>query len=218
MEIGYTARAILFYSYLRQQSSKIVTVTELAELLETSKPNISQILQQLREIGYVENEKYKPLKLTNNGFLKSEVLYYKILVIESFLFKALAMPFYKCRAEAFSWEHEIFDTTLDKIIAKTQIIMGLTGDEIPTTYQNKPIEKSVKLCKRLSIGDQFKICAYKTLDLMDSSFLTELSSIYLENAVMIGVDNQTETYVILCNNKKVLLPETIIDNMVVYPY
>ena len=218
MEIGYTARAILFYSYLRQQSLKIVTVTELAELLETSKPNISQIIQQLREVGYIENEKYKPIKLTNNGFLKSEVLYYRILAIESFLFKTLAMPFYKCRAEAFSWEQGILNTTLDKIISKIPIIMGLTGDKIPESYLNESVETEIKSCKRVSIGDQFKICAYKTLDLMDPIFLTELSSIYLENAVLVGIDNQTETYVILCNNEKIILPNTIVENMVVNMY
>ena len=214
MDIGLTARAILFYAYLRIQSNKIVSVTELAKILETSKPNISQILKQLKEIRYVEHERYQSIKLTKNGLSRAEIIYYRILIIESFLFKTLAMPFFKCRSEAFSWELGIHESTVESIALKHPIQMSLTGDNIPLSKINTTKQPIFKACKHIENGSYFTIAAYKNLDEIDPIFLTELSTLYLEKATIIGLDDETMTYALLCNEKKSTLPKNIIDRMI----
>ena len=72
MDIGLTARAILFYFYQRSLQDKSIGVTELANILETSKANITQVNKTLAEAGYIDYQPYKPISLTSSGQKRAE--------------------------------------------------------------------------------------------------------------------------------------------------
>lgn len=212
MDLGLTARSILFYYYKRSLQSKTINVTELSSILETSKANITQIIQTLGSVGYVDYQPYKPLLLTNNGLQRAEKIYRRILLIESYLFKTLSMPFFQCRAEAFAWEGAIFDSTLEKIEKLIDLKIGLAGDMVP---DQKSLNSSLRVLKSGKAGNLFRVLAIQDLDSIDKIFLSELSSIYLETIVVNAVNINTQTVVITCNRQKIILPDTVAANVMV---
>ncbi len=208
MSIGLSSRLILFYTFLRQLQEKRIRVTELAEILETSKPNVSQLLNQLTEVGFLDHEPYGPIQLTPSGLKYSKRLYTRILLLESFLFKSLSLPYFQARAEAFGWEQEIYDTTLNAIEKKLTISIGLAGDKIPDKFFfSTTIHK-------LNPGQKFRIEAFTNIGLIDNTYLSLLSSIYLEQAVLATQANDN-VYTLVVNNHPVILPSTIAEKMLV---
>ncbi len=216
MEPGLTSRAILFYCYQRQLHNKRIGVTELADILETSKPNISQLIKQLSGIGYLDHKPYQPLVLTQNGLLKAGQLYKRILILESHLFKTLAMPFFQCRAEAFSWELGIYNSTLDAIYNKAKIETGLIGDPLEERgdLDTKPVYQSLI---KSSEKELHKVVAIRNLGLVDNIFLPELSALYLEDVIIAQHIPETGTVAIISNSKKYLLPDSIAGYILVKP-
>jgi Mn-dependent DtxR family transcriptional regulator len=212
MEPGQTARAILFHCYQRQLHHKRIGVTELADILETTKPNISQLIKHLSDVGYLDRKPYQPIAFTSNGLLKAEQLYQRILILESYLFKTLAMPFFQCRAEAFSWELGIFDATLAAIYEKTNIEIGLVGDTFPQKEQ-KPI--TCRLLKAAMDKEMLMVVAIRNLDSIDRAFLPELAALYLEELIITNHIQETNTLVIVSQGKKFLLPVTVAANILV---
>ncbi|HOG19767.1 MAG TPA: iron dependent repressor, metal binding and dimerization domain protein [Salinivirgaceae bacterium] len=210
MDIGFTARAILFYFYQRSLQGKSIGVTELADILETSKANITQINRTLTEAGYIEYQPYKPIALTNSGLQRAEKIYHRILLIESYLFKTLAMPFYQCRSEAFSWETAIFESTLNTINRKIDIKTGLTGDIIPS---KENLLKPTKSLKAADIGNIVTVLSFRDLDSIDSVFLDELSFIYLNTIVLKA--KVSDTIAVFCNERKIILPYDVASKIVV---
>ena len=207
MELGLTARQILFYVYSRLLHNKETRVSELAKITETSKPNISQITGHLCEIKYLENRPYKPVILTNNGLVKAEQIYRKVLLIESFLFKTLSMPFFQCRSEAFKWESEVYGSTIQAIQAKIEMQIGLSGDPFLTDAGTvKAACNFFKYSGSESGGRPFKICAIQNIQTADKIYLEELSNIYLEQ-VTAKNDPASQTVIIFHGQTKYILPE-----------
>ncbi len=211
MDIGLTARTIMFYIYQRSLTGKKIGVTELSKILNTSKANITQINKTLAEAGYVEYIPYKPIVFTNNGLRKAEKIYQRILLIESYLFKTLAMPFYLCRSEAFSWETAIFESTLLKIKQKIDIKTGLTGDIIPNS--NNELNEELKTLKGVEVGSVVTVLAIHNLDSIDPVFLDELSHIYL-NSIVVNA-KISNSVAVICNQKKIILPDVIAAKIIV---
>ncbi len=210
MDIGLTARAILFYFYQRSLQDKSIGVTELANILETSKANITQVNKTLAEAGYIDYQPYKPISLTSSGQQRAEKIYKRILLIESYLFKTLAMPFYQCRSEAFSWETAIFESTLQTINQKIDINIGLTGDIIPGKNN---LLKPTKSLKSADIGNILTVLAFRDLDSINNVFLDELSFIYLNTIVLKA--KVSDTIAVFCNERKIILPYDVASKIIV---
>lgn len=204
MNLGLTARSILFYTYTMLINGKSIGVTELSAILETSKPNISQIANQLRDWKYLEKRPYQHLILTKNGLNKAEEIYKRVLLIESFLFKTLSMSFVQCRTEAFQWEKDMLPSTIQYIENQINIATGLLGDLIPDKkgidYRN-----ALKPLNKVDIGTSCVICAFNNIHI-GITHISELSKIYLETAIITGHDTSTGSILLICNQNKYILP------------
>lgn len=214
MDLGLTARLILFYTYTRLLQQKNIGVTELAKILETSKPNISQIVNQLNESKYVEKRPYKPISLTNSGLIKADQIYQRVLLIESFLFKSLAMPFSQCRTEAFQWEQNTYTSTIHCMKDKINLTVGLLGEIIPNKIGQINSSNTLFTLNRIEPGTPCVISAFSNTHI-DNSFLSELSKIYLESVIIAKQDSITNSILIICNQNKFILPYELAKNIFV---
>ena len=212
--LGLTASMILFYTYSRLLQKKEIGVTELAKIIETSKPNISQIIDSLIDLNYIENRPYKPVSLTNNGLLKADKIYRNVLILESFLFKTLSMPFFQCRNEAFRWEKDVYQSTIQTIKTKIDLQIGLLGDPFPTETGKMDLDNNFLNFNKTESGRPFKVWAIKNLQIIKDEYLSDISKIYLET-VTAKNDTENKTVIIFQNHEKFVLPEKIVEEMLV---
>lgn len=203
-ELGVTSRAILFHLYRRRNDDELGEVGNLAELLETSKANISQLARALAQGSLLKRIPYQPLLLTPNGLLLAEQIYSRVLVLESFLFKTLAAPFHRCRREALGWERSAAAETLDDIAARFDIRVGFVGDPIPSLKEQSDF---VELGS-LTPGEIFIPSWFDRLDFIDPVFRPLLSEIYLETCVLVSFRPSSDVYELALGDRKLLLPKS----------
>ena len=81
------------------ESSKKVTISNLSEALDVSKPTANSMVKNLQEQGWVEYEKYKPLVLSAKGRKTAALILRKHRLTEMYLVEKMG----------FAWEevHEI---------------------------------------------------------------------------------------------------------------
>ncbi len=59
--------------YVLAQRSEEVRVTDIAKLLEISKPSVNRAMNTLKEQGYIEHEHYGTIKLTKEGVAAGKI-------------------------------------------------------------------------------------------------------------------------------------------------
>ena len=62
-----------------------VRITDLAEAMNVSKASANDAVRRLKELGYVEHEKYRQIYLTEKGIKKGEAIYDRHTTITEFL-------------------------------------------------------------------------------------------------------------------------------------
>jgi DtxR family Mn-dependent transcriptional regulator len=110
-----------------------VSTTELAERLDVTPGSVSGMLRKLSELGLVEHEPYRGVRLTDQGRrVALEVLRHHRL-IELFLANELGMPWDQVHAEAEVLEHVLSDD-LERLIAARlgDPTVDPHGDPIPS--------------------------------------------------------------------------------------
>ncbi|HON17684.1 MAG TPA: hypothetical protein PK990_00775 [Salinivirgaceae bacterium] len=206
--MGLSSRMILFYLFLRHIQKRQIRVSDLAQIIQTSKPNVSQLINQLSLAGYIRHTRYGSTDLTESGIVFAQKLYYRILVLESFLFKTLSLPHFQARSESFSWEQNIYDHTFNIIDAKMRLSVGLSGESL----FNKSIE--TQHLTKLQMGNVGVVVAFQTIGLVNEHFLPLLASIYLEKVVIIANDLSTGT-TLSVNNQTIFIPVAIAEQTLV---
>jgi DtxR family Mn-dependent transcriptional regulator len=112
-----------------------VCTTELAERLGVTAGSVSGMVRKLAELGLVEHEPYRGVRLTEQGRrVALEVLRHHRL-IELFLANELGMPWDRVHAEAEVLEHVLSDE-LEQVIAERlgNPTLDPHGDPIPTAW------------------------------------------------------------------------------------
>jgi len=110
-----------------------VSTTDLAERLGVTPGSVSGMLRKLSELGLVEHEPYRGVRLTDRGRrVALEVLRHHRL-IELFLANELGMPWDRVHAEAEVLEH-VLSEDLERLIAERlgNPTLDPHGDPIPT--------------------------------------------------------------------------------------
>jgi DtxR family Mn-dependent transcriptional regulator len=110
-----------------------VSTTELAERLGVTPGSVSAMLRKLSELGLVEHERYRGVRLTEPGRrVALEVLRHHRL-IELFLSDELGMPWDKVHDEAEVLEH-VLSEELERLIAERlgHPTVDPHGDPIPS--------------------------------------------------------------------------------------
>ena len=118
---------------LETRAGAAVATNDLAERLEVTPGSVSAMVRKLAELGLVEHERYRGVRLTERGREAAlEVLRHHRL-IELFLAQELGMPWDRVHAEAEVLEHVISEE-LEQLIAERlgNPRIDPHGDPIPT--------------------------------------------------------------------------------------
>jgi DtxR family transcriptional regulator, Mn-dependent transcriptional regulator len=118
---------------LEVRKGSAVSTTELAERLGVTPGSVSAMVRKLSEVGLVEHEPYRGVRLTSQGRrVALEVLRHHRL-LELFLAEELGMPWDRVHAEAEVLEH-VLSEELEALIAARlgDPTVDPHGDPIPT--------------------------------------------------------------------------------------
>lgn len=118
---------------LEVRKEAAVSTNELAERLGVTPGSVSAMLRKLAEVGLVEHEPYRGVRLTAEGRqVALEVLRHHRL-LELFLAKELGMPWDRVHAEAEILEHVLSEELEELISARLgDPTVDPHGDPIPT--------------------------------------------------------------------------------------
>lgn len=119
--------------HLQQRSGGRVKTKEIADRMEISLPSVTSMLKSLSDDAHVEYEKYKGVRLTDEGRLLALQVIRKHRLIELFLVHTLGYTWDEVHAEAERLEHAISD----KLAARIEHFLEHPrfdphGDPIPT--------------------------------------------------------------------------------------
>jgi DtxR family Mn-dependent transcriptional regulator len=118
---------------LESREGDPVSTTALAERLEVTAGSVSAMLRKLADLGLVEHQPYRGVRLTDSGRrIALEVIRHHRL-LELFLAEVLDMPWDRVHAEAEVLEH-VLSSELEEIIAAKlgNPTRDPHGDPIPT--------------------------------------------------------------------------------------
>ncbi len=118
---------------LEVRKGSAVSTTELAERLGVTPGSVSAMVRKLSEVGLVEHEPYRGVRLTSQGRrVALEVLRHHRL-LELFLAEELGMPWDRVHAEAEVLEHVLSEELEELIAARLgDPTVDPHGDPIPT--------------------------------------------------------------------------------------
>jgi DtxR family transcriptional regulator, Mn-dependent transcriptional regulator len=150
-----------------------VTTTALAERLDVRPASVSGMLPKLMELGLVEHEPYRGVRLTERGtHVALEVVRHHRL-LELFLVESLGMPWDEVHAEAEVLEHVLSEELEELIAAKLgDPAFDPHGDPIPSRELTVPTDESRNLYA-LETGERGTFVRVSDADPAMLRFLTE---------------------------------------------
>lgn len=101
------------------QNYKEVSLTELGKAMDVSKPTVNDMVKKLKANGWVEYEKYKPLKLTDAGKKAAALVIRKHRLSEVFLHNIMGFGWEEVHEIAEELEHiksEQFFDRMDELL------------------------------------------------------------------------------------------------------
>jgi len=140
--------------YTLEEPDERVATSALAEYLDVTPPTVSSMLQKLEERGLADHEKYKGVRLTDEG----EVVALEILrhhrLLESFLTETLDYDWADVHDEADRLEHHVSAELTDRIEAALgNPEADPHGDPIPNRELELPESDSTRRLDGASEGE-----------------------------------------------------------------
>jgi len=99
---------------LSQEHEKVRT-TDVALRLGVSKPSVNRAMKVLASEGYVNQETYGDIHLTEKGRLKASQVYFRHKILTSFLKDVLGVDAVIAEQDACLIEHDISSETMEKL-------------------------------------------------------------------------------------------------------
>ncbi len=124
--------------YLSLQSSEI-SVTELGNAMDVSKPTVNVMVKNLASKGWVVHEKYQPIRLTPEGKRAAAKVIRKHRLAELFLYQVMGFGWEEVHAIAEELEHvksEYFFQRMDEMLG--QPLFDPHGSPIPDASGHMP--------------------------------------------------------------------------------
>ena len=136
--------------YTLESRHGAASTNELAALLEVRPASVSGMLRKLSDLGLVEHERYRGVRLTERGrHVALEVIRHHRLV-ELFLVESLGMTWDEVHDEAEVLEHAVSDRMLARIDAKLgHPTRDPHGDPIPAAdgHVPTPNARQLSICR-----------------------------------------------------------------------
>ncbi|KAB2908503.1 MAG: metal-dependent transcriptional regulator [Ignavibacteriales bacterium] len=145
------------------EKESTVTTSEVAEMLDVSKAATSEMVQRLSELGYLNHERYKGVKLTDEGMRTALNIIRRHRIWELFLTDVLGLSWNEVHAEAELLEH----STSDFLIEKLDEFLGHPrfnphGEPIPDRNGNLPEQPALLPLSCCETGKEYRLA--KVLD------------------------------------------------------
>ena len=132
--------------YTLESGEGTVTTTALAERLDVRPASVSGMLPKLTELGLVEHEPYRGVRLTPRGTRVALEVVRHHRLLELFLVESLGMTWDEVHAEAEVLEHVLSEELEELIAAKLgDPAFDPHGDPIPSRELKVPKDKSRSL-------------------------------------------------------------------------
>ncbi|MGB9641603.1 MAG: metal-dependent transcriptional regulator [Candidatus Ratteibacteria bacterium] len=97
-------------------TGRIVRVKEISKFLRVKEPSVVNALNILKEKGYIEQEKYGHVELTELGDKEARKILKKHKIVFGFLTNILNVSPKVAQNDACRMEHVISDETIEKIL------------------------------------------------------------------------------------------------------
>lgn len=99
------------------QEKSGVRITDIARKLEVTKPSVIRAMKQLAAEGYIEQEAYGDIFLTEKGRLKASQVLHRHAVLTSFFRDILCVSSEQAEKDACLIEHYISPESMEKLDA-----------------------------------------------------------------------------------------------------
>jgi DtxR family Mn-dependent transcriptional regulator len=99
---------------LSEEHEKVRT-TDVALRLGVSKPSVNRAMKVLSQDGYIRQETYGDIHLTEKGRLKASQIYFRHKTLTSFLIEVLGVDAVIAEQDACLIEHDISSETMEKL-------------------------------------------------------------------------------------------------------
>lgn len=106
----------IYLDYLKDQRG--VRITDLAQAMNVSKASANDAVKRLKELGYVEHERYRQIYLTPEGEKMAAKIYDKHTTLTDFFNRVLGVSLETAERDACAIEHSISEETFCKIKQK----------------------------------------------------------------------------------------------------
>ncbi|MGI6467095.1 MAG: metal-dependent transcriptional regulator [Sphaerochaetaceae bacterium] len=100
-----------------EQELKEVRITDVANKLKVTKPSVSRAMKNLQADGYIEQESYGTIELTEKGRVKAAQVYKRHKTLTHFLANVLGVSFETAESDACRMEHILSNETMEKLSA-----------------------------------------------------------------------------------------------------
>ncbi len=188
----------------------------IAEKLNISNAAVTDMMKKLSRDGYVEYERYKDVKLTENGESYAKNMIRRHRIWELYLHRIIGMPWEKVHDEAEHLEH----SSSDELINRLEEILEFPkfdphGDPIPDKNGTLPKKRNSIPLNNVPVGIRARIVRVNDFD---NKFLIYLSNkgLTLKTELTVkDVFDFDKSMLIKLNNSEINISNTIASNIFV---
>ncbi len=98
------------------QEKKTARVTDIADRLDIAKPSVIQALSVLKEKGLIQQDRYGPVELTEQGRRYALKIRHRHKIIYGFLTQILGVSSRAAEEDACLIEHDLSSETFEKLL------------------------------------------------------------------------------------------------------
>lgn len=102
--------------YILKNENGEIRLTDVALDLKCSKPSVNKAVSQLKNEGYLTQEKYGQIKLTSLGEKTAKEIYFRHETLVNFLHNTLKVDHEIAKIDACKMEHVISPQTLTRLL------------------------------------------------------------------------------------------------------
>ncbi len=99
---------------INEESGRVRT-TDVANRLGVSKPSVNRAMKVLAADGYIEQQTYGEIHLTEKGRLKAAQVYFRHKTLTSFFIDVLGVDAVTAEEDACLIEHDISSVTMERL-------------------------------------------------------------------------------------------------------
>lgn len=123
MKINEASENYLEAILVLERNEEQVRMSDIAKMLNVSKPSVNKAMGILKDAGYILQEKYGTILLTEEGRQYAEKVYARHRLFKRFFIEILGIEESVAEEDACHMEHCVSDETMEKLDAfLTQIL------------------------------------------------------------------------------------------------